>query len=164
MKSAQSADHHRIREVASPALLFGQDPDGFRPVGPWRGAGRGRGPTLSPRDLNPPLPTGWTGNVDITIRYVTVAASPSGNVEWEVSTVCRAIAESWDASYNPAQTITDAVGAQNQANDATQTNITMTGCAAGEDLMLRIGRDGVNDTNNDLAKMLYALVTLRRTQ
>lgn len=111
-----------------------------------------------------PLPTGFAGNVDITIRYVSVAASPTGNVEWEVSTVCRAIGESWDGAYNAAQTITDAVGSQNQANDATQTNITMTGCAAGEDLMIRVGRDGTNDTNNDLAKMLYALVTLRRTQ
>ena len=57
VKSAQSADHHRIREAASPALLFGQDPEGYRPIGPWRGAGRGFGSSMSPRDLNPPLHT-----------------------------------------------------------------------------------------------------------
>ena len=39
------------REAASPALLFGQDPDGYRPIGPYRGLGG----TLSGRDLNPPL-------------------------------------------------------------------------------------------------------------
>ena len=51
-----SADEPRIsnrvargREAASPALLFGQDPQGFRPIGTWNGFGR----TLSPRDLNP---------------------------------------------------------------------------------------------------------------
>ena len=43
----------RVREAASPALLFGQDPEGYRPIGNWRGFG----PSLSPRDLNPPLHT-----------------------------------------------------------------------------------------------------------
>lgn len=38
-------------EAASPALLFGQDPQGYRPIGPYRGLGS----TLSPRDLNPPF-------------------------------------------------------------------------------------------------------------
>lgn len=110
------------------------------------------------------LPTGWTGNIDLTIRYVTVAASPTGNVEWDIATVCRGIAESWDASFNAAQTITDAVGSQNQANDATQTAVTATGCAAGEDLTIKISRDGVNDTNNDLAKATEAIITVRATK
>lgn len=110
------------------------------------------------------LPLGWTGNIDVIVRYVTPAASPTGNVEWEISTVCRAVGESWDASFNAAQTITDAVGFQNNLNDAAQTNITTTGCAAEEDMTIRLGRDGVNDTNNDLAKALYMEVTLRRTK
>ena len=38
-------------EAASPALLFGQDPEGYRPVGPFRGLGG----TLAPRDLLPPM-------------------------------------------------------------------------------------------------------------
>ena len=38
-------------EAASPAELFGQDPLGYRPIGPYRGLGG----TLSPRDLLPPL-------------------------------------------------------------------------------------------------------------
>jgi hypothetical protein len=111
-----------------------------------------------------PLPTGWTGNIDVTIRYVTVAASPAGNVEWDISTVCRAVGESWDASFNAAQTITDAVGSQNNLNDVTQTSITTTGCSASEDLTLRVSRDGANDTNSDLAKMLSARVTVRWTK
>ena len=41
----------RALEAASPALLFGQDPEGYRPVGPYRGLGG----SLSPRDLLPPM-------------------------------------------------------------------------------------------------------------
>jgi len=111
-----------------------------------------------------PLPTGWTGNIDLNIRYVSVAASPAGNVEWEIQTVCRAVGESWDAAFNAAQTITDAVGSQNSLNDATQASVTTTGCAAGEDLSLRVSRDGTNDSNNDLAKMLSAQLTARWTK
>ena len=43
----------RVREMAAPALLFGQDPEGFRRIG----AGWGNARTLSPRDLQPPLHT-----------------------------------------------------------------------------------------------------------
>lgn len=110
------------------------------------------------------LPSDWTGNIDLAIRYVTTTASPTGNVEWDISTVCRAVGESWDAAYNTAQVITDAVGAQNALNDATQATVTTTGCAAGEDLSLRISRDGTSDTNNDTALMLHAEITLRRAQ
>ena len=110
------------------------------------------------------LPPDWTGNIDLTIRYVSVAASPTGNVEWDIQTACRAAGETWDGSFNAAQTITDAVAAQNVLNDATQSTVTVTGCAAGEDMQLKVSRDGTNDTNNDLAKALWARLTLRRLQ
>jgi len=112
------------------------------------------------------VPSDWDSGsaVDIVIRYVTVAAGPSGNVEFDISTVCNAVGASWDSAFNAAQTITDAVGSQNFLNDATQAGVTMTGCAAGEDLTIQVSRDGTNDTNNDLAKALYAEITLRRTQ
>lgn len=110
------------------------------------------------------LPPGWTGNIDVTLTYVSVAASPTGNVEWDISTVCRAAGESWDGTFNAAQTITDAVGIQNNLNDATQTSITTTGCSAGEHMTLRISRDGTNDTNNDLAKLVMVEITTRRIQ
>lgn len=51
VKCAPSVDRPRVREAATPGLLFGMDPDGYRPIGPYRGFGS----TLSPRDLNPPL-------------------------------------------------------------------------------------------------------------
>ncbi len=112
------------------------------------------------------LPSDWASaeNVDISIRYVSVAASPTGNVEWDVSTICRAAGQTWDAAFNAAQTITDAVAAQNVLNDGDQAAVTMTTCAADEDWSLKVSRDGTNDTNNDLAKLLGVMITLRRDQ
>lgn len=109
------------------------------------------------------LPTGWTSSstVALYIDYVATAASPTGNVEWDVSTVCRAVGESWDGSFNTAQTITDAQAAQYVINQATQSSLTMTGCAAGEHFTLRIERDGTNDSSNDAALILA--VRLKRT-
>jgi len=98
-------------------------------------------------------------SADFSIQYFSSAASPTGNVEWDISTVCRAVTESIDASFNAAQTITDAVAAQNIQNTATQTGLTMTGCAPGERLTTLISRDGTNDTNNDAALALEATWT-----
>lgn len=108
------------------------------------------------------LPSDWTGNVDVTLRYVSTAASPTGNVEWDISTVCRAAGESWDGSFNAAQTITDAQTTQNVLNDATQATVTMTGCAAGEDWTLKVSRDGTNDSSNDTANLLGVEITIER--
>lgn len=110
------------------------------------------------------LPSDWAGNVDVALRYVSTAAAPAGNVEWDISTICRAVGETWDAAFNAVQTITDAQAAQNTLNDATQTTVTMTTCAAGEDWTLKISRDGVNDTSNDIANLLGVEITLRRAQ
>jgi hypothetical protein len=102
--------------------------------------------------------------VGVSLHYVSVAASPTGNVEWDLSTVCRGVGQTWDAAFNTAQTSTDAVAAQNVINDVTQGALTMTGCDGADDFTLKISRDGVNDTNNDLAKLLNVLVTIRRDQ
>ncbi len=112
------------------------------------------------------LPSDWASGaaVDVSIRYVSTAASPTGNVEYDISTVCRAAGETFDGTFNAIQTITDAVAAQNTLNDADQASVTMTNCAADEDWTLKISRDGTNDTNNDLAVVLGVMITLRRTQ
>jgi hypothetical protein len=53
VEPASPAPRRIVREAASPGLLFGMDPEGYRPIGPQRGFGS----ALSPRDLNPPLHT-----------------------------------------------------------------------------------------------------------
>lgn len=111
------------------------------------------------------LPSDWDSGaaVDVSIRYVMVAASPTDNVEWDISTICRAVGETWDAAFNTVQTVTDAAAAQNVLNNADQASVTMTTCAAGEDWTLKISRDGTSDTNNDTAKLLGVMITLQRT-
>jgi len=122
------------------------------------------GGAVNSAELILPLPPGWTGNIDFVLRYLIDAASPTGNVKWDISTVCRAITEDWDAVFNTKQTITDAVAADEVLNDATQTSLTTTGCAAEEDMHVLVSRNGTSDSNNDTAKALWVRFTIRRTQ
>lgn len=95
-------------------------------------------------------------SVDFSIEHASAAASPTGNIEWDISTVCRAPGETIDGAFNAVQTITDAAVAQNTYNTATQTSLTITGCAPGERMTTLISRDGANDTNNDAAMAFEA--------
>lgn len=103
----------------------------------------------------PPQFTSLT-SVDFSIEHASAAASPTGNIEWDISTLCRAPGETIDGTFNAVQTITDAAVAQNTYNTATQTSLTITGCAPGERMTTLISRDGTNDTNNDAAMAFEA--------
>lgn len=114
------------------------------------------------------LPSDWNGSseIDLALRYVSVAASPSGDTRWTFGMVCRAVGENWDSTYNELG-VTDTVSSQNFLNDASVTTSSIGSvCNAGEDLTIRARRDADNaaDTNDDLAKALYLELTLRRTQ
>lgn len=98
-------------------------------------------------------------SVDFSIEHASAAASPTGNIEWDISTVCRAPGETINGTFNAVQTITDAAVAQNTYNTATQTSLTITGCAPGERMTTLISRDGTNDTNNDAAMAFEATWT-----
>lgn len=111
------------------------------------------------------LPTDWSGAIDVKIKWRTTATS--GNVFWQVSTACVADAEVDDVAFNTASTVADtAKGTTLQANDASITGITTTGCAAGELLHLRIARDGsdASDTLGATASLIGVSLTTRRTQ
>lgn len=89
------------------------------------------------------LPSTWTGAIDAKIKWVTTATS--GDVVWQLSTICVADAETDDPAFNTASTVTDtAKGTTLQTNDATITGVTATGCAAGELLHLKILRDSAH--------------------
>lgn len=111
------------------------------------------------------LPSDWSGNIDL--KYKWLAAATSGNVVWAVQTSCVADAETDDPSWNTASTVTDAAkGTTLQTNDASMTSITVTGCAAGELLHLRLFRDADNasDTMTGDARLIGAELTIRRAQ
>lgn len=93
------------------------------------------------------LPTTWTGTVDARIKWLTSATT--GNVVWQIQTICVADAETDDPAFNTASTVTDAAkGTTLQTNDAAITGVTTTGCAAGELMHLKILRDSAHASDN----------------
>jgi hypothetical protein len=111
------------------------------------------------------LPADWVGAVDVRFKWLTTAIT--GNMVWNIATVCVADAETDDPAFNTASQVTDgAKGTTNQTNDASITNITMTGCAAGELLHIRVFRDKGNgaDTLAAVASLIGVELTIRRTQ
>lgn len=108
------------------------------------------------------LPSTWTGAIDAKIKWVTTATS--GDVVWQLSTVCVADAETDDPAFNTASTVTDtAKGTTLQINDASITNVTATGCAAGELLHLKIQRDSAHasDTLAATARLIGVEMVIR---
>lgn len=112
-----------------------------------------------------PLAGDWTGNIDLSFRWR--AAATSGDVIWAVQTACVADGETGDPSFNTASTVTDTAKATTlQFNDASISAITVTGCAAGEELFFRIYRDADagGDTMTGDAQLIWARFTTRRAQ
>lgn len=109
------------------------------------------------------LPSDWTSTVDAKLVWLTSATS--GNVVWQLSTICVADAETGDPSFNTASTVTDAAkGTTLQLNDASITGVTVTGCAAGELLFLKVQRDAAHasDTLAATARLVGLELTYRR--
>lgn len=108
------------------------------------------------------LPSTFTGAIDAKIKWVTTATT--GDVVWQLGTVCVADAETDDPSFNTASTVTDtAKGTTLQTNDATITGVTATGCAAGELLHLKIFRDSAHasDTLAATARLIGVELVIR---
>jgi hypothetical protein len=109
------------------------------------------------------LPADWTGNLDVKLIWFTSSTSVSG--KWTVATVCRAADEDLlNPTYNAAQTITTtSSGTASAKTISSQTSVTMTGCAAGETLIMKIGRD-TTDTSTAIHALYGAELTYRRAQ
>lgn len=109
------------------------------------------------------LPTDWSSTVDAKVVWFTSATT--GSVVWQLATVCVADAETSDPAFNTASTVTDAAkGTTLQLNDASITTLTVTGCAAGELLYLKVQRDS-GHASDDLAataRLIGLEMTYRR--
>jgi len=108
------------------------------------------------------LPSTWTGTVDATIKWFTAATS--GAVVWQLATICVADAETDDPAFNTASTVTDtAKGTTNQTNDAAITTVTVTGCAAGQLMHVKILRDSAHasDTLAATARLIGVELVVR---
>jgi len=111
------------------------------------------------------LPADWTSTVDLVIKWYSAATA--GNVVWQVATQCTADGENFlTGAWNAAQDIVDATqGTTLRMNTAAQVGVTMTGCAAGEELWIELMRTPthVSDTLGAAADFLGMTVTIRRT-
>jgi hypothetical protein len=111
------------------------------------------------------LPPDWTGNIDLDLRWRSSATS--GSVVWQLQTACAAEGETGDPAWNPAQIVTDTAKAGSfQFNDAALPALTITGCAAGEQLFFKFFRDPAHasDTLGAAAELLWIRFKLRRAQ
>jgi hypothetical protein len=113
------------------------------------------------------LPSDWTSTGGIDIKFIWSSGSTSTNsVVWTVQTACVADGEDTaNPTYNSAQNVSDANNATaNTRNSVSQTSITITGCAAGETLYMKLGRDPNNGSDTLAATALLHSVelTIRR--
>ena len=109
------------------------------------------------------LPSDWTSTVDVAIKWYTSATS--GDVVWQVATICVSDAETSDPAFNTASTVTDtAKGTTLQQNDAAITTLTVTGCAAGELMFVKVRRDAshASDSLAATANLVGLELTYRR--
>ena len=115
------------------------------------------------------LPSDWTGTIDAKINWFS--AITTGDVFWQVSTLCVADGELDDGvspAFATASTVPDtAKGTTLQTNNAAITTVTVTGCAAGELMHLKIMRDRTNASDTlgaSSAQLIGVELTLRRAQ
>lgn len=111
------------------------------------------------------LPSDFTGAIDAKFKWLTSATS--GDVVWQIQTICVADAETDDPAFNTASTVTDtAKGTTLQTNDASITGVTATGCAAGELLHVKVLRDAAHasDSLAATARLIGVELTFRRAQ
>lgn len=111
------------------------------------------------------LPSDWSGLVDAKIRWKSAATS--GDVVWNVATICVADGETDDPSWNTSSTTTDtAKGTTLQMNDAVLTSVIITGCSAGELMHVQVSRDRTAgaDTITGVVKFMGLELTVTRVQ
>jgi hypothetical protein len=113
------------------------------------------------------LPADWTSTGGVDVKFIWFSGSTSTNsVIWTLRTACVTDGEDlFNPTYNSEQSVADANNATaNTRNGASITGATITGCAAGETMYLRVGRDPANasDTLAATAALLGVEVTARR--
>jgi hypothetical protein len=113
------------------------------------------------------LPSTWASAESTEIMWVWLSGTTTNDVIWGARTSCRADAEVLNATWNTANTATDtAKGTANQRNETAWTTLTMTGCAAGEQLFIEVFRDADagGDTHAADARLLKVKLRARLAQ
>ena len=101
----------------------------------------------------------------VTLELYWNTAATTGNVIWSVQTVCVGVGETVDPAYNAAQTVTTAAqGVTLYKQKSTITPLTVTGCAGGKTLFVKIDRNGATsgDTIAATASLIAAEIQFFR--
>jgi hypothetical protein len=108
------------------------------------------------------LPPGFTGNIDAVAWGKTTG---TGNVRLQIATKCYATDEAGDAAFNTASVFTLAAGTSGRLNRYALSNITQTGCAANELLVIRVFRNRTegSDTLNSTFDLKSVRLWVRNT-
>jgi hypothetical protein len=94
---------------------------------------------------------GGSSFTSLNARILWYTSATTGSVVFQVATCCVADGEANDCTFNAASTVTDAAqGTASRRNTATITGVTVTGCAAGEDMYIKLTRDAAHGSD-DLA-------------
>lgn len=118
--------------------------------------------------INTPLPADVLISEGFTFKITWQTAATTGDVKWQVSTVCTAAdgTETDDPSFNASNTATST--APGVANRLTTTSLSLstTTCAAGEVLHLKVLRDPSDsaDTMNSPARVNWFELDVVRTR
>jgi hypothetical protein len=114
-------------------------------------------------------PGDWTSSSAMDITLYWRAASTTGSVVWQVSTLFVGDGTVLNTAYNSASTVTDAAkGTTLQVNTATITGVTSSGTtsiAANKLAFVDIGRNGGvgSDNMSGTAELIGFVITIRRT-
>jgi hypothetical protein len=103
------------------------------------------------------------GTTQANIKWLS--ATTSGAVVWQLATACVAAGATDDPAFNTASTVTTTTqGTANQTSDSQITPLTMTGCAAGNILHLKLSRNaGVGaDTMAGTARLISVELVVPR--
>ena len=108
------------------------------------------------------LKPGFAGNLDAVAWGKTTG---TGNFRLQISTKCYASDEANDAAFNTASVFTMAAGTSGRLNRYALSNITQTGCAANEVLMVRVFRNRTegSDTLNSTFDLKSVEIWARNT-
>lgn len=109
------------------------------------------------------IPDNFTSTVDIRLTYFTSATS--GNLKWFVAAACIQTAATIDPSFNTAATSTVAVPGTTNSQDVVElTSLTITNCADGGYLQVKVSRNPADaaDTLAATARLLGMQIKFRR--
>ena len=114
------------------------------------------------------LPNDWDSSKAIDVLWTWFTSTTSGNVVFQVQAVCVAGGEALSAVFNASTDVVEtANGTGSTANPAVASNISTTGCAAGEDMYWRILRDRTHasDTMDGVVAFVgQYTIRMRRSQ